>query len=110
MTVEYVVLGAILVVMGAVQIWLRYGPWAKEQREARGGQANSADCEDTVGARAAADEEETVGGRVTAEEPIEAAAVTAGRSAKVWNTWTAILGPLAIVFGLVLVVLGALGY
>ena len=106
MTVEYVVLGAILVVMGAVQVWLRYGPWAKEQREAsstadegRAGKADAAEYE-----TAAAD------GPVTAEEPIEAATVTGARGAKVWTTWTAILGPLAIVFGLVLVILGALGY
>ena len=31
-TVEYVVLGVILIVMGAVQIWLRHGPWAEAAR------------------------------------------------------------------------------
>lgn len=86
MTIEYVVLGAVLIVMGAVQIWLRYGSWAKEQREA---QKEASDA--------------------PAEEPSEAARTAVERGTKVWNTWTAILGPLAIVFGIVLVVLGALG-
>ncbi|MFH1833838.1 MAG: hypothetical protein ABH877_02340 [bacterium] len=43
MTVEYVVLGVVLVVMGIVQIWLRHGPGAKEpDAEDGSGEARSA--------------------------------------------------------------------
>jgi hypothetical protein len=34
-TVEYLVLGIILIVMGMVQIWLRHGPGSKDLREER---------------------------------------------------------------------------
>ncbi len=34
MTVEYMVLGVVLIVMGAVQAWLRHGPGAKELDDA----------------------------------------------------------------------------
>jgi hypothetical protein len=77
MTVEYLILGVVLVVMGGVQIWLRYGSWAKEQQ--------------------------------AAERKRQPAPAMRERGTRVWTTWTAILGPLAIVFGLVLVILGALG-
>lgn len=77
MTVEYVILGGVLLVMGAVQMWLRYGTWAREEKKT--------------------------------EESGETGMVVRPRGTKVWNTWTAILGPLGLVFGLVLVVLGALG-
>jgi hypothetical protein len=33
MTVEYIVLGAVLIVMGGVQIWLRHGPGSKVERD-----------------------------------------------------------------------------
>ena len=32
MTKEYVVLGAVLIVMGIVQVWLRHGPGSKDLR------------------------------------------------------------------------------
>ncbi len=35
MTVEYLVLGIILIVMGIVQIWLRHGPGSKDLGEGR---------------------------------------------------------------------------
>jgi hypothetical protein len=105
MTVEYVILGAVLVVMGAVQMWLRYGPWAKEQRKIEAEFAQRRAEKAKASAReAGADSDPTA-----EEESAEPAAVVMQRGAKVWTTWTAILGPLAIVFGLVLVVLGALG-
>jgi hypothetical protein len=34
-TVEYLVLGIILMVMGIVQVWLRHGPGSKNLREER---------------------------------------------------------------------------
>ena len=102
MRVEYIVLGAVLVVMGAVQMWLRYGPWAKEQREAEAARRRAARAK-TPGC-----DEGAEGGPLTAEEPTEAAGVVMERGAKVWNTWTAILGPLGIAFGVVLIVLGVL--
>ncbi len=33
MMTEYVVLGSLLVIMGAAQMWLRWGSWAKEQQQ-----------------------------------------------------------------------------
>ena len=102
MRVEYIVLGAVLVVMGAVQMWLRYGPWAKEQREAEAARRRAAR------AKTSGRDAEAEGGPLTAEEPTEAAGVVMARGAKVWNTWTAILGPLGIAFGVVLIVLGVL--
>lgn len=105
MTVEYVVLGAVLLVMGAAQMWLRYGSWAKEQKKAEMDLARRR----AEKAKAAARETEAGEGQATADEPAETAIVVMQRGTKIWNTWTAILGPLGIVFGLVLVVLGALG-
>jgi uncharacterized membrane protein HdeD (DUF308 family) len=105
MTVEYVVLGVVLLVMGAVQMWLRYGPWAKEQRRVEAELAERrAERTRASGREGGADADS-----VTAEETAEATTVVMQRGSKVWNTWTAILGPLGIVFGLVLIVLGALG-
>ena len=44
MTVEYIVLGVILIVMGAVQTWLRHGPGAKDLDQAgRSGQPATGD-------------------------------------------------------------------
>jgi hypothetical protein len=105
MTVEYMVLGVVLVVMGAVQIWLRYGPWAKEQQAPEAAAAErSADNGSAAGGK-------TAGGNPTAvQRGGRSGPVIRERGAKVWTTWTAILGPLAIVFGLVLVILGALGF
>ena len=105
MTVEYVILGAVLVVMGAVQIWLRYGPWAKEQRKIEAELAERRAEKAKGSAREAGADADPL----TAGETTEAGAVVMQRGAKVWTTWTAILGPLGIIFGLVLVVLGALG-
>jgi hypothetical protein len=34
-TVEYLLLGIVLIVMGVVQIWLRHGPGSKDLREER---------------------------------------------------------------------------
>ncbi|NLV71720.1 MAG: hypothetical protein GXY46_03825 [Actinobacteria bacterium] len=84
MTVEYIVLGVLLVVMGAVQTWLRHGP---------GGKALRAEQEALAQRRA----------------PIDAAAKAEKRGQKVWTSWTAILGLLSMALGVVLLVLGVLG-
>ncbi len=83
MNAGYIVLGAILIVMGAIQTWLRHGPWAKEQRE----------------------EEERQG----TNRPVEVSAGGRLRSGRRWESWTAIQGGIGIVVGLVLVVLGLTG-
>jgi hypothetical protein len=85
MTVEYLVLGIVLILMGGVQIWLRHGPGAKALRS-----------EEAAGAA-------KQGAAATGRSPGGA------RSGRAWNAWTAILGGVGIAFGIVLVVLGALG-
>lgn len=78
-----------MVVMGAVQMWLRYGPWAKEQQA----------VDEALAKRRAEAELERA-----AQEP-----VVTDRGSKLWNKWTAILGPLGIALGLFLVVWGLVG-
>jgi hypothetical protein len=82
MTVEYIVLGAILIVMGAVQTWLRHGPGAKELDKAQ-----------------------------RSERPATGQGSSRGgvRSGRAWESWTAVLGGVSIVLGILLVVLGVLG-
>jgi len=75
----YLVLGAILIVMGAAQTWLRHGPWAREQKEAE---------------------------REGRDRPTEVSAGGRLRSGRRWEAWTAVQGIVGIVLGLVLVVLG----
>ncbi len=77
MMTEYVILGAVLLVMGAAQMWLRFGSWGKELKNA--------------------------------EEKREDGAVIMDRGAKLWNKWTAILGPLAMALGLALLIWGIVG-
>jgi hypothetical protein len=91
MTVEYIVLGAILIVMGVVQTWLRHGP---EGRRLRAEQQALAERRLE---NATADEQ-------------DATLRAAKRSGKVWSSWTAVLGGVGIAFGIVLIVLGVLGY
>jgi hypothetical protein len=91
MIVEYVVLGGVLVVMGAAQIWLRYGPWAKEQQEAE---------------RAVAKRRAERSAAVEADGAADEGPVLMARGSKLWNKWGTILGPLAIAFGLMLVIWG----
>ena len=101
---EYVILGVVLVVMGAAQIWLRFGPWGKEQRAA----------EETVAKRrqeaARVSSEAGLGDEAGEESDLpEKKPVYTERGSKLWTKWTAILGPLGIVFGLTLLVLGLIG-
>lgn len=91
MTIEYIVLGAILIVMGVVQTWLRHGPEGK---------------------KIAAANKELYQRRLESVEPgaaHDAAAKAEKRSRKMWSSWTAILGGVGVAFGIVLIVLGVLG-
>ena len=91
MTVEYIVLGAILIVMGVVQTWLRHGP---EGRKLQVMQRELAERR-LENAQPGADH--------------DAAAKAEKRSRKMWISWTAILGGVGIAFGVALIVLGLLG-
>jgi hypothetical protein len=81
MTVEYLILGAVLTVMGVVQVWLRHGPGSKELNDKR---------RDEGRAREAGS-----GGRI--------------RSGRAWDAWTAALGGIGIAVGIALIVMGVLG-
>lgn len=94
MTTEYIVLGALLIVMGGVQTWLRHGPAGKvvqaQQRELAARRLeNAADAGDGQ---------------------LDAAERAAKRSGRLWNSWTAVLGGVSVALGIVLVVFGVLGY
>ncbi len=84
MTVEYVVLGILLIVAGALQAWLRHGPAGKAIR---------------------AEQE------VVAERRAKAgmASVADKRRGKIWSSWTAVLGGVSALLGVVLVVMGLMG-
>jgi hypothetical protein len=77
-TLEYVVLGVLLIGMGAVQTWLRHGPDSEKVDEERLGTGV------------------IPGGRL--------------RSGRRWEAWTAVMGGVGIILGIILVVLGVFGY
>lgn len=81
MRLEYVVLGVLLIGMGATQTWLRHGPWAKAEKE-----------------------EQERAGRL--EDDADRGGLRSGRR---WEAWTAILGGVGILLGLILVVMGLTG-
>ncbi|MBN1319538.1 MAG: hypothetical protein JXA87_01745 [Thermoleophilia bacterium] len=87
MTTEYIVLGALLIVMGGVQTWLRHGPAGKMMRA----------------------EQEKLAARRAEAMGEDAAARADRRGKKVWTSWTAILGGVSVALGIVLVVMGVLG-
>jgi hypothetical protein len=74
--------------MGAVQMWLRWGPWGKE---VRGQQQACPEADPTTGE----------------EEKVTDSPAGVDRGGKLWNKWTGILGPLGIACGLLLVIWGA---
>jgi hypothetical protein len=84
MTPEYLVLGIVLLLMGAIQIWLRHGP----------------------GARAATSDGDGAGEGTGKPAYSRDGRIRSGRA---WDAWTAILGFLGVALGIALVVLGALG-
>jgi hypothetical protein len=96
MTVEYIVLGIVLIVMGAVQTWLRHGPGAKDLDQA--GRSERPATEDGTG-------------QETGSEAGRGGGAARGgvRSGRVWESWTAVLGVVSIAVGVVLVVLGVMG-
>lgn len=87
MTVEYLVLGIILILMGGMQIWLRRGLASRSEKGDKAGQQEQGD------------------GRAV-RPPLGAGRVRSGR---VWEAWTAILGYVGIAFGIALIVMGLLG-
>ena len=126
MTVELVVLGVILIVMGIVQTWLRHGPGGRALRAedaevaARRAQAIAAaraaeidgdeDADDDAGAEDDGGAGGAPGAAPNGRRQADRDCRPVLRSGKVWTAWTAILGGVGIALGIVLVVLGALGY
>jgi hypothetical protein len=86
-TVEYVVAGPMMMVLGATQVWLKRAA-ARDQ------------------ARRAADAATPPGSEAQSEQPVGA---ETARKPPLWDAWTGILGYVAIVFGLVVLILGLLG-
>lgn len=97
MMTEFIVLGGLLIVMGGVQTWLRYGPWAKEQQE----------VDEALAKRRAEAEEQMAAERQGA--PDEERPTLSNRGSRLWTKWTAILGPLGIGLGIFLVFWGLFG-
>ena len=96
MTTEYLVLGALLIVMGGVQTWLRHGPGAKTPEGAdRSRQSPPGPGADDGRPRGPGADEGRPRGGV--------------RSGRVWESWTAVLGGISVVLGIVLVILGVMG-
>jgi hypothetical protein len=77
----YLVLGIVVMIMGAAQIWLRHGPGSTDLKRER----------DERLRRAA-----------------EAGRPTGPTRSRAWEGWTAILGFVGIALGIVLIVLGVL--
>lgn len=92
MTLEYVVLGILLIVMGAIQAWLHHGPGAKAlealDKDGPGGLVEKVLAAELAGQRLARD---------------------SSRGSRLWRGWTSIMGGVGIVLGIVLVFLGVLG-
>ena len=118
MTTGYIVLGAILIAMGITQTYLRHGPEGRRlraeqeavrERRMRDAEAVRAEMEDE---EETADEDRGDGGGAAADRrrSWEADQKAFKRSNRVWTGWTGILGGVGIAFGIVLVVLGLLGY
>ena len=105
MMTEYVVMGALLVIMGGAQMWLRWGSLAKEQQEADEALAKrraEASARAGGGEDDGADEDGDEGSGATSQKQ----AVLTPAGSRLWNKWTAILGPLGILLGLFLLLWG----
>ena len=101
MTVEYIVLGAILIIMGAVQTWLRHGPGAKDLDQAGRSERPATENGTSQGAGSGVGRGDGAGRGGAGRGGV--------RSGRVWESWTAILGVVSIALGIVLVVLGVMG-
>jgi hypothetical protein len=116
MTKEYIILGGIIIVMGAVQIWLRHGPEGRklraEQEEVRQRRLKEAEAvrAELDSQDAEADSPDDGGAAAARRRRFEADQKAFKRSNRLWTGWTAILGGVAIAMGIVLVILGLLGY
>jgi hypothetical protein len=91
MTIEYVVFGGILIVMGAMQIWLRHGP------EGRKLQVEQKELSQRLLENAAPGSQH------------DAAARADKRRRRLWSSWTGVLGFIAIAFGIAMLVMGFIG-
>ena len=90
MTLEYLVLGILLILMGGVQTWFRH--------------SSGTAAGNLGGSEALGPEEAHVGDR-----PDGWNAGGRLRSGRRWEAWTAIVGILGMILGVVMVVLGVLG-
>ena len=102
MTVEYVVAGPLLVIIGATQIWLKRGNAVDAAQH-----PGAAGSDGTSVAAAASDRD-----RAEAEDsPAEQAPANAADARKppLWDLWTGILGYVAVALGIVVLVMGLLG-
>ena len=100
MNVEYIVLGVILIIMGAVQTYLRHGP---EGRKLRAEQDALQKRRAEQAAKAAASDPDIEPGTLESDTRARK------RSNKAWTGWTAILGGVGIAVGIALIILGVLG-
>jgi hypothetical protein len=105
MMTEQIVAGAALVVVGAVVTWLRFSPQAKLQqqtgRELAQRRAQSQPPTEESPTDSSAPE--------AADKKGQSGAMVMDRGAKLWNKRTAVLGPIGIALGLVLVLWGIFG-
>jgi|WetSurMetagenome_2_1015567.scaffolds.fasta_scaffold45577_2 hypothetical protein len=91
MTIEYVVFGGILIVMGAMQIWLRHGP------EGRKLQVEQKELSQRLLENSAPGSQH------------DAAVRADKRRRRLWSSWTAVLGFVAVAFGIAALILGLIG-
>ena len=102
-TVEYMVAGPVLVLIGVAQIWLKRGNAIEAARLAgeAGGDAASVP-------EPASDSEADVSSAVSPPAQTSADAAEA-RKPPLWDAWTGILGYVAVALGIVVLVMGLLG-
>jgi hypothetical protein len=102
MNTEYVVIGGLLIILSGVQVWLRFGPWAKEiQAEERELAKRRA-----AAAISAGDGESDLESESGAVRTKPGGPVPAERGSKLWSKWTSALGSIGMVLGLFLLFWG----
>ncbi len=112
MTPEYIVLGVLLVIMGLVQTWLRHGPGGRALRSGQRDVGDLSGGTDETGTGVGRGTQELEDEGYGADGRLKQVDVTAGgrvRSGRVWEGWTAIMGGVGVILGIVLIVLGVLG-
>jgi hypothetical protein len=101
-TVEYVVAGPLLAIIGATQIWLKRGDASRAARHP--GAAGSVST--SVLAAASDHDAGEAEDPPAAQAPADAAEA---RKPPLWDLWTGILGYVAVALGIVVLVVGLLG-